>query len=117
MIATIVAWAATAFFAVAGLRAHLHARQLRRNNRRLVDRLGQATEDRQFVMWANWTMLTVTDNRGYVHAATLRQLYTTGRWDAIWDSPVAVAVWHGDPDTVHQFNADLNRETPRARPE
>lgn len=70
----------------------------------------QARQDRAFVLWATYTMLTVTDTKGYVHAATLRQLYSTGRWDLVWDAPVAVAVWHGDPDTIDRYQNEVRGE-------
>lgn len=70
----------------------------------------QAKADRAFVLWATYTMLTVTDTKGYVHAATLRQLHSTGRWDMVWDAPVAVALWHGDPDTIDRYQNEARRD-------
>jgi hypothetical protein len=114
VISTIVVWVVAIACAVAGIRAHLGTRKLKRITKQLNDRLQQAAEDRSFALWANWTMLTVTDTKGYVHAGTLRQIYTTGRWDAVWEAPIAVALWHGDPDVVHRYQAELGQEEKRS---
>lgn len=74
----------------------------------------QARTDRAFVLWATYTMLTVTDHKGYVHASTLRQLHSTGRWDLVWDAPVAVALWHGNPDTIGRYQNEVRGGHPYA---
>lgn len=112
-IAIAVAYSTALMALVSAVRCMLATRKLARITLVLTARQQQAAEDRVFVEWANWTMLTVTDAKGYVHAATLRQLYTTGRWDHIWDSPVAVALWHGNPDVVDRFIDELDQEEKR----
>ncbi|MFB6859286.1 hypothetical protein ACFCXC_35300 [Streptomyces microflavus] len=92
--------------AVAAVQSRAATRRLRALVRQQAARSAQAATDRAFVIWANWTMLTVTDRDGMIQAATLRQLYTTGYWDRIWDNPVAVALWHGDPDTLTAYADD-----------
>ena len=99
--------------AAAGLRAHLNTRRLIATRNRLDAVLDQAAADRAFARWADWTVLTATDAQGYIHASTLRQHYTSGEWDQVWDSPIAVALWHGDPDTVTRFAEEMEREHKR----
>jgi hypothetical protein len=74
---------------------------------RIID---QAAADKAFAQWANWTMLSVTDGSGYIHAATLRQLHRDGPWDQVWDAPVAVALWHGNPDVINRFTEEMDQE-------
>lgn len=92
---------------VGTIRLHLMNRKVKASAALLKSRLEQGASDRRFTHWATWTMLSVTDSKGYVHAATLRQLYETGHWDAVWDTPVAVALWHGDPDAVKRYEAEI----------
>lgn len=98
----------------AAVRSMIATRKLSRLTLVMSARVQQAAEDRVFVEWSNWTMLTVTDQQGYIHAATLRQLYTTGQWDHVWDAPIAVAIWHGNPDVVTRYNTELDQEEKRA---
>jgi hypothetical protein len=72
----------------------------------------QAREDRALREWCNFTMLSVTDSKGYIYAATLRQLHTTGMWERVWDAPVAVAFWYGNPDTIERYRNELDQEHP-----
>jgi heme exporter protein D len=109
-IATIVLYVCAAVCILVGVRAHRSTRQLVAVRHQLEARLQQAAEDRAFARWANWTMLSVTDNKGYVHASTLRQLYSAGRWDAVWEAPIAVSLWHGDPDVVKRWEQDIQHE-------
>lgn len=109
-IAIIVAYTTAFMAAAAATRSMLAARRLARLSLSLTARHQQASEDRAFVEWANWTMISVTDSKGYISAATMRQLYTTGQWDHIWDTPLAVAIWHGNPDVVQRFETELREE-------
>lgn len=112
-IAVTVAYLCALLAVTGAVRCMRATRKLSRITLTLNARLQQAAEDRAFVEWANWTMLTVTDNQGYVRAATLRQLYTSGQWDHVWDAPIAVAIWHGNPDVVQRFAEELDQEEQR----
>jgi hypothetical protein len=96
--------------AAAAVRCLLAGRRHRRTTEQLRARVHQAAEDRAFVLWATWTMLSVTDRDGMIRAATLRQLYTTGQYDQVWDAPIAVSIWHGDPDVVQRWETELHQE-------
>lgn len=109
-IATLVAYVTALVAAAGAVRTHVARRRLLDTTARMTANLEQAARDRAFAKWANWTMLTVTDSKGYVHAATVSQIYYTGKWDNVWDAPVAVAVWHGDPDVVDRYQAELTHE-------
>lgn len=102
------------FVVLAGVLALIHAvKCVYRLKHLMIQYMAQADQakaDRAFVLWATYTMLTVTDHKGYVHAATLRQLHSTGRWDLVWDAPVAVALWHGDPDTITRYQNEVRGE-------
>lgn len=109
-LATLAAVVTSVTAAVAAVQARATTRRLRSLTRQQQHRAEQASADRAFAIWANWTMLTVTDRDGMINAATLRQLYHTGYWDRVWDAPVAVALWHGDPDTVTAYADEIDQE-------
>jgi hypothetical protein len=74
--------------------------------------LTEGARHRAFFEWAKWTMITVTDKRAMVYAATLTQLYEDQVTEKVWDDPIAVALWHADPDlhTAYQREADACTE-------
>lgn len=109
-LATLAAAVTSVAAAVGALRCMSATRRLRSLIRQQQRRTDQAAADRAFVIWARQTMLTVTDQDGMIQAATLRQLYTAGFWDRIWDAPVAVSLWHGDPDTITAYADQLDQE-------
>lgn len=99
---------------IAGFRHTLARRHLDSTRRRLEHIIDQAATDRAFAVWANWTMLSVTDSDGMVHAATLRQLQQVPHLtERVWDAPIAVTLWHGNPDLIEQYEAELSEEEPR----
>lgn len=85
-------------------------RVLAQQSAQMERRAAQAALDRAFAIWASKTMLTVTNAQGYVQASTLRELYTSGYWDQVWDTPVAAAVWHAEPEVIDRFHAELTEE-------
>lgn len=110
LVLTLTAAVTSVAAAVAGVQARAATRRLRALIRQQQHRTDQAARDRAFVIWAQQTMLTVTDRDGMIQAATLRQLHTAGFWDRVWDAPVAVALWHGDPDTITTYADQLTQE-------
>lgn len=58
-----------------------------------------AARDAALAGWARTTMISVTDRTGIIYAATLAQLHTdVGDIDRVWGDPIAVSVWHPDPE-------------------
>lgn len=99
---------------VAGVfRVWAATRTLAQASAQMERRADQAAKDRAFVAWAGQTVLTVTTNQGNVQAATLRQVYTSGYWDQVWDTPIATALWHAEPDVIDRYATELAEEHPR----
>lgn len=63
-------------------------------HRRVLDQA--VTNVRGLSEWANWTMLTVVEQNGDVHAWTLRQLYDWQITDRSWRAPVSVTIWQAN---------------------
>lgn len=111
LIVTGAVW--TLMAALSGVSAFRHntaRRRLDSTRRRLENVLDQAATDRAFAVWANWTMLSVTDQDGMVYAATLRQLHNLPLSERVWDAPIAVALWHGNPDVIEQYENELKED-------
>lgn len=96
---------------VAGVfRTWAATRVLAQQSAQMERRAAQAAMDRAFAIWASKTMLTITTDQGYVQAATLRQLYTSGYWDQVWQTPIAAAIWHAEPDVIDRYANELAEE-------
>lgn len=63
-------------------------------HRRVLDQA--VTNVRGLSEWANWTMFTVVERNGDVHAWTLRQLYDWQITDRSWCEPVSVTIWQAN---------------------
>lgn len=56
--------------------------------------------------WAQWTMLTVVDQDGTIHAWTLRQLYDWKIIERVWADPVSVSVWAAHGELYKQWQSE-----------
>ncbi|NUR38800.1 MAG: hypothetical protein HOV73_01770 [Streptomyces sp.] len=109
-LAVLAAYIAAALMIVGFCRYHGARRALDFTRTRLENVLEQAARDGAFAEWGRGTMLTVTGSDAYIHVATIHQIYLTEQWDRIWDHPVAVALWHADPDTISRYRHEIDQE-------
>lgn len=100
MTATVIPWVIAALVALAAVWTH------RADRRRLARMARENDHARAFHGWARYTALTVVPQSGRVHALTLHELWRSTHWDYVWDAPIAVSLWHGDPDTVHRYRRE-----------
>jgi hypothetical protein len=71
--------------------------------------LRQAQTDDAFIGWANWTIFSVTARDGTVYSGTLRELYNERVMEKTWVDPIAVSLWHADPDVHSDYVRDAER--------
>lgn len=107
-LAAFTAYVAASAALTMALIAARDTRRVRVAARVLAARTQLADHDRDFARWASRTFLTVVDHDGQVHAHTIASLYAAGeeQWDQVWDIPVAVSLWHGDPDLIARYASD-----------
>lgn len=94
----IVAGACVLLACLAFVRTHRHGIKMHHA-------MAKARQDAQFVQWARWTFLSITDRDGGLFYRSLHDL-RDGPDDLIWGEPKAVILFHAGPDEPDPYGME-----------